>query len=350
MDEKIKVAIHYTNYMPDFSWGYKWEEELLKRGVEVKKVNFFDSNIMEQIKDCDGVMWHWFHSPEYKFVAPRTLPNIELNLNIPVFPDLNSCWHYDEKVAQHYLLDSINAPRIPSWVFYNYDEAINFIENAKYPLVFKLSLGAGSANVLKIDDKISARKMVDKMFKKGIYPYTLNDYKVNKKISKKIKEMIRYIKNDEYPEPPTWHYMLQKDYVYFQKFIPNNDHDIRITIIGNRAFAFIRYNRDNDFRASGSGKIDYDKSKIPIEAIKIAFEVSKKCKFQSMAYDFMVDENNKVLINEITYCYSGGAVGKCEGYWDDKLNWHEGKMRPEEAHIEDFLERIRENKKERSIF
>ena len=49
MDEKIKVAIHYTNYMPDFSWGYKWEEELLKRGVEVKKVNFFDSNIMEGI-------------------------------------------------------------------------------------------------------------------------------------------------------------------------------------------------------------------------------------------------------------------------------------------------------------
>ena len=162
--------------------------------------------------------------------------------------------------------------------------------------------------------------------------------------------MIKYIKNDKYPEPPTWHYMLQKDYVYFQKFIPNNDHDIRVTIIGNRAFAFIRYNRDNDFRASGSGKIDYDKSKIPIEAIKIAFEVSEKCKFQSMAYDFMIDENNKVLINEITYCYSGDAVEKCEGYWDDKLNWHEGKMRPEEAHVEDFLERIKENKKERSIF
>ena len=32
MDEKIKIAIHYTNNMPDFSWGYKWKEELLKRG------------------------------------------------------------------------------------------------------------------------------------------------------------------------------------------------------------------------------------------------------------------------------------------------------------------------------
>ena len=45
-----------------------------------------------------------------------------------------------------------------------------------------------------------------------------------------------------------------KDYVYFQKFLPNNKYDIRIVVIGDRAFGFIRYNRENDFRASGSGK------------------------------------------------------------------------------------------------
>ena len=64
-----------------------------------------------------------------------------------------------------------------------------------------------------------------------------------------------------------------------------------------------------------------------------------------MAYDFMLDENNNVLINEITYCYSGEAVGKCSGYWDNNLNWHEKQMRPEEAQIEDFLEKIKECRK-----
>ena len=336
----IKIGIHYTPDMPEFSWSYEWEKELKKRNVEVKRINFFDSDIMNHIKDCNGVMWHWFHSPVYKFVADKTLPNIQLNMDIPIFPNLNTCWHYDEKVAQHYLLNSIDAPRVPSWVFYDYNQAIDFIENANYPLVFKLSLGAGSANVLKIENKDEAKVMVDRMFNQGIFPYTLNEYKNNKGKKEKFKEMIEYIKNDKYPAIPTWHHMLQKDYVYFQKFLPNNNYDIRITIIGDRAFSFIRYNRDDDFRASGSGKIDYDTTKIPMEAVKIAFEVSKTCKFQSMAYDFMYDED-KVVINEMSYCYSAEAVGKCSGYWDNNLKWHEKQMMPQEAHVEDFLNEIK---------
>lgn len=338
-NKELKIGIQYVDNMPDYSWSYEWEKILEEKGVEVKKINFYDTNVMEQIKDCDGIMWHWFHSPKDKMIAPKILSNIQLNLNIPIFPDLNSCWHYDEKVAQHYLLSSINAPRIPSYVFYDYYEASEFVNNAEYPLVFKLSVGAGSANVLKIESKDEAQKIVDMMFKKGIFPYTLNEFKNENNHKHRIKEAIRYIKTGEYPTPP-WYYMMQKDYVYFQKFLPNNKYDIRVTIIGNRAFAFIRYNRDGDFRASGSGKIDYDINKIPIEAVKIAFKVSKKCKFQSMAYDFMYD-NDKVVINEITYCYSDKAVAECKGFWDSELKWHEKQMLPEEAQIEDFLEKIK---------
>ena len=34
--------------------------------------------------------------------------------------------------------------------------------------------------------------------------------------------------------------------------------------------------RDGDFRASGSGKIIYNKDEIPLECINIAFKTSKK--------------------------------------------------------------------------
>ena len=337
--KKLKIGIHYVEGMADYSWSYEWEKILKEKGVEVKRINFYDSNVMKQVKDCDGIMWHWFHYPNDKIVAPKILSNIQLNMDIPIFPDLNSCWHYDEKVAQHYLLDSIDAPRVPSWVFYDYNKALEFIENAEYPLVFKLSVGAGSANILKIDNKEEAKNIVDKMFKKGIFPYTLNEFEENNKNKKdRIKEAFNYIKKGEYPTTP-WYYMLQKDYVYFQKFLPNNEYDIRIVVIGNRAFGFVRYNRENDFRASGSGKKDYDITKIPIEAIKIAFDVSEKCKFQSMAYDFMYDED-KVVINEISYCY-GPGTRECKGYWDKDLNWHDRQMSPEEAHVEDFLEIVR---------
>ena len=330
----MKIGIHYIDGMPEYSWAYEWEKILKSKNIEVKKLNFYDTDIMEKVKDCDGIMWHWFHYPFDKIVAPKILSNIQLNLKIPIFPDLNSCWHYDEKVAQHYLLSSIDAPRIPSWVFYNYNDAEKFInQEASYPLVFKLSVGAGSANVLKINSKEEALKICKQMFEKGIFPYTINEFEENNKIKNRISEAMKFIKNNEYPTPP-WYYMLQKDYVYFQKFLPNNKYDIRIVVIGDRCFGFIRYNRENDFRASGSGKIDYDIKKIPLEAVKIAFEVSKKCGFQSMAYDFMYDDN-KVVINEISYCY-GPGTRECLGYWDSNLNWHEKKMKPEEAHVEDW--------------
>jgi glutathione synthase/RimK-type ligase-like ATP-grasp enzyme len=50
----------------------------------------------------------------------------------------------------------------------------------------------------------------------------------------------------------------EKNYVYFQDFIPQNDFDIRIIVIGKRAFAIKRMVRKGDFRASGSGNIKYD--------------------------------------------------------------------------------------------
>ena len=53
-------------------------------------------------------------------------------------------------------------------------------------------------------------------------------------------------------------------------------YDTRVTVIGGRAFAFRRFNRDDDFRSSGSGKIDYNMEEIDKRMIKLALKVSKK--------------------------------------------------------------------------
>ena len=135
--------------------------------------------------------------------------------------------------------------------------------------------------------------------------------------------------------------MVQKNYAYFQEFLANNDYDIRITVIGDRAFGFIRNNRDNDFRASGSGKVNYDMKNIPIESIRIAYNISRECGFQSMAYDFLYDKEQNLCVNEISYCYVKEAVHNCMGYWDQNLNWVNKQLWPEEAHIDDFIKLIK---------
>ena len=55
---------------------------------------------------------------------------------------------------------------------------------------------------------------------------------------------------------------LQRDYLLVQEFLPGNGFDTRITVIGNRAFGFRRFNRPDDFRASGSGRIDWNPAAI----------------------------------------------------------------------------------------
>ena len=127
------------------------------------------------------------------------------------------------------------------------------------------------------------------------------------------------------------------NYVLFQEFLPNNVVDTRIHIFGNRAFGDVRFVRRKDFRASGSGKYTTDTEKIDRRCIKIAFEISKKCGFQSMAFDFLFDENNQPLISEMSYTQPDWGVWVYPGYWDDEMNWHEGHYWPQYLILKDML-------------
>ncbi len=344
----LLVAVHIPRKAHPESYTPGWIEALEKRNVTARQVNLQAPDALEQVRECNGVMWHWFHSPDDKQAALKILPAIELVLDIPVFPSMRTCWHYDEKIAQHYLLQAAAAPRVPTWVFWSYQNALGFVRECTYPKVFKLSVGAGSANVVMLNNLVEAEHLVRKMFLEGMFPYTMNEYD-RKPVIKTATDLmalirralhgLKYTFRGEYPPLPGY-FMPQKDYLYLQEFIPGNPHDIRITIIGNRAFGFIRYNREGDFRASGSGRIDHDPGKIPIDAVKIAHDISLRNNFQSMAYDFLSDREGKMLINEISYCYMSAAVNECPGYWDRDLRWHEGHVRPEDAHVEDFLEAI----------
>ena len=49
-------------------------------------------------------------------------------MGLKVFPDFNEAWHFDDKIAESYLLESVNAS-IPTWhVFFNMGEAIKWVK------------------------------------------------------------------------------------------------------------------------------------------------------------------------------------------------------------------------------
>jgi glutathione synthase/RimK-type ligase-like ATP-grasp enzyme len=249
-------------------------------------------------------------------------------------------------LAQKYLLEALGAPVVPSYAFYDRASVIKWIKETEFPKVFKLRRGAGSNNVLLVRDRRHARSLCNKAFSTGFVamPHYLDDFSMKIRKVRWHSDIWEKILRGPQTLVNIWkirsQFAREKGYMLFQDFIPNNTYDTRVTIIGNRAFGFIRGVRPNDFRASGSGLIDWHKENVDFQCVRAAFEVAKKIGAQSLAFDFVKDAEGHPLIAEISYTYLASAVYQCSGHWDEKLNWHEGHVWPQDAIMQDMLEKL----------
>lgn len=325
------IAIQPDNYGPQDASSPLWSRLLQDAGHQVQEVNVYQADILEQLHGCHGFMWRHAHSPAMRQIARRLLPVIENELGLIVYPDQNTCWHYDDKIIQYYLLKSTGIPVPKTWIWFDEESAIRWLRNATYPLVMKLWAGAGSTNVRLINSRDEAEHYVHLLFNTGV---NLLDERVNS-FWERISKAYLILKGGQIEHP--WE--LHKNYVLFQEFLSGNSFDTRVTVIGNRAFGFRRFNRENDFRASGSGRIDYTPEEVSAEFINLAFDIARRLKTQSCAIDGLWSGNLPV-IGEISYTYASWGIHDCPGHWDANMDWHEGQMWPEEAQIEDYIARL----------
>ena len=331
----MKIAIHYRKRLFTDRWIAFCEEQK----ILYKIVNCYDTDIISQLEDCDVLMWHHTpKDPKDPLFAKQLLFSLEQS-GKKVFPNFYTGWHFDDKVGQKYLLESIGAPLVPTYVFYSKESALHWIKKTTFPKVFKLRGGSTSANVRLITNENIARQIINKAFGKGFSQFNRIDYfkeQLRKYVEGKVdfiavlKGIARLIIGNKYAK-----LQRERGYVYFQDFISHNDHDIRVIVIGSRAFGIKRLNRKGDFRASGSGNIIYDRNVIPEECVKIAFEVNRKLNAQCLGYDFVFD-GNKPLLLEISYGFVAEAYDPCPGYWDESMTWHEGKFNPQEWMVENL--------------
>jgi glutathione synthase/RimK-type ligase-like ATP-grasp enzyme len=323
----------------------RWISYCIQNSIKYLPVDLYDSDLIQKLKQNDVKIFlcHFPHNEYRSLLAARSiLLSLEL-AGIQVFPNHNSNWHFDDKIAQKYLFESLGLPHAPMHLFYDKASAQKWFDEKKLPLVFKLKSGAGSSNVILIKTKSEYSYYLRKMFGTGIKPLRpiISDFAVKFKKSqransweknlKKIPAVIRRLKFQN-------SFMgNEKGYFLLQDFMPGNQFDTRVAIINDKAFGFRRMVRKNDFRASGSGDIDFNPGAIDLKAVKIAFEAAKKIGSQSMAFDFIYDKEKNPVIVEISYGFASFAIGKCPGYWDENLKFTEGSFLPEDLIIRDML-------------
>jgi glutathione synthase/RimK-type ligase-like ATP-grasp enzyme len=336
MGEKIqgsmKLGIHNTND----SFSQRWVAYCDSHQIPYKIVNCYSNDIIDQLADCDGLFWHHQQGSAKDILFAKQLLFSLQQSGKKVFPDFNTAWHFDDKVGQKYLLESLAGDHfIPTWVFYSKAEAHTWAAQTTFPKVFKLRSGAGSQNVRLVNTQSAAMSIIAQAFNGGFKPYDavgslkerVRKYKLGKVGVKEIvKGLVRLVVAPRYANVKG----KESGYVYFQEFIPENDSDIRVIVIGDKAFGIKRMVRKNDFRASGSGWIIYDRNQVDLRCVSLAFEITSKLQAQCLAYDFVFDHTKKPLLIEISYGFAPAGYEACTGYWDRQLRWHEGPFNPYE--------------------
>lgn len=320
----------------------RWAKFLEESGSIVRWVDVRRADIVEQLVGCHGFMWRWAHFGGMGRIARRLLPVIERELKIPVYPDQNTCWHYDDKIAQAYLLEVLDIPIPKTWIWFDQKLAEEWVAQAKYPLVLKLASGAASENVKLVRNALEARTWIDRLFSYSLLNLNEAQFSIYRRLRRFASMLIRGS-----PLPRSTGFEPSTGYALFQEFLPNNKFDTRVTVIGNRAFAYRRFNRPSDFRASGSGNFDIDPDKIDEGFVRLAFSTAARIRSQSCAIDGLYRGSEQV-VGEVSYAFVSWVVNTCPGHWTlhgdpefGKLNWVPGQMWPEEAQIIDFVAKIR---------
>ena len=91
------IAIH----LRENSFSDRWIIYCKENSIPHKIVNCFDNDIISQLADVQGLLWHWsLNSPAEIFATNKILHAVETT-GIKVFPNNKTCWHYDDNIVYY---------------------------------------------------------------------------------------------------------------------------------------------------------------------------------------------------------------------------------------------------------
>jgi glutathione synthase/RimK-type ligase-like ATP-grasp enzyme len=312
----VKDIDNYGSYVQKRSHWPKYERFLINNEIPYSFFDFQASDWIEKAKKFDLIIFRPDNSPSAIHEAKTKISFIERYLNKMCFPGSHEIWAYEDKVRANYLYKYFDIPHINTFISNNKNESLAYADTCRFPLVSKISCGSVSRGVQLIDTKKKAKKMIKKIFSQGIQTY--------------------------------WPEQRQKNYVYFQEFIPDAYFDLRIIIVNHSITGYYRLTPDHDFRASGSGIWQLHVTELPKEAMDLAVKLKEALNMTVVAVDlikpkgsdqyfviessvfFDVDFPSELYINNIAGYYQWKRKGTAVTYkfkpgkfWVQELIAHE---------------------------
>jgi glutathione synthase/RimK-type ligase-like ATP-grasp enzyme len=181
-----------------------------------------------------------------------------------VFPSIEELWLWESKRRMHYWLKANQIPHPTTWIFYDLNEALNFIKTTPLPIVFKTNMGSGSSGVRIFRDRRRLSRHIDQCFKHGFSTYRRG------------------------PHDKEWRSVL------LQEWLPEVQ-EWRIRKIGDSFFGTQKLRR-GDFHSGTGVDVWFDP---PHKLLDFVRQISIIGKFESMGFDIFETKDGTYLINEL---------------------------------------------------
>lgn len=298
---------------PRASW-LRYERFCINNGIRYGFYDIYRSDWIEQAAQYDIIVWQTDSNPAEQHIAESKIYVLEHVLKKECFPSFHEVWQYEDKCRENYLYSALDIPSIPTVVTNSLDEALHSIDTADYPFIYKDYIGTGSREVVKIDSRSRARKLVYRIFMKG--------------------------------KKGLWGHFFVKNIFYMQKFMADATFDLRVMMSGEKAFGYYRYPKKGDFKASGAG--NYEKKEIPEDVLRLAYDIKRKLGVRQVGVDFLYSpaEGKYYVIETSVFNRIDTpeqlVVNGVAGYYDmsdlDNITFRPGKFWIQELTLQSLVE------------
>jgi len=214
------------------------------------------------------VMWRY-----WKDQFEERLQILREHEHAAVYPDPPLLWMFESKKRMAYFLSARRYPHPETRVFYQKDEACDYVRQAALPLVFKMDMGSGARGVRIVRTRREAFGIIRRAFGKGVSTWSLGPYE------------------------------RERGWVVFQEYVPVAS-EWRAVRIGDSYFAY-RKERMGDYHSGTKKKIW---GQPPLALLEFVRAMTEREHFPSVSLDIFETTDGQYLINEIQVYFGTSAI------------------------------------------
>lgn len=216
---------------------------------------------------------------EHKSIFDERIYFLNQVMNKPIYPALNEIYTYENKRNMSLFLRYYNMPHPKTRIYMKKEDALDDIENIKFPVIMKSNIGAGGSAVTLVKNKAEYVKINNKIFGR-----------IKSELSRGLVPITSF-KNVPIPRFGR----AQKHYSIVQDFL-DIKWEWRMIRIGDSYMGHQKLIGNNGF-ASGSELVGWEEP--PLELLNLLKETTDKMKMRCMVLDIFETNNGEFFINEM---------------------------------------------------